>query len=575
MTMADPAADARTDVPSWPSRAWATPFVAHLAALVVLLAGLAVLTSSGDSFVTDDGSYEVQLRALERGSWTWTSGTERFDPTDTHYPLVYSERTDDGWVPLAKHPAWPWLAHAVAPVTGVRHAYAVLGIVAMVVAAAMAWLVAGDHDRSWSRSAFWLTALAPVVVTVVIGWAHAAAAAAAAIALLGAQRWTRHGGAGWVAVMVGGVAGGILLRTEGVLVAVAVAIAVVVGGRRAGRSWPWSVGWGAVVVAVGVLIVKAEALWIRSITGGISTTFQARTNRDDVTSGFADARFVGAVRSLIDATGAVPRAVLVAALVAAGVTSALVGAGRTRWIALWQVTSVLTVVLLAMRVLARPTYPVTGLLVAWPVAVVGVCAALPILWRRLPVESSVAALFMGAIVATQYADGGAGQWGGRFFAPATVALAVIAAAGIARIVAVHATIDVDAARRARLLVTVLVVLPLVLGVLAVRSARAASSSLFDQIEAHVDGVAITPIRQLPRMMWRHDVGWLVVADDDHGEDLGTLLDSLGSADGPGRVSVVLRDEDLTDADRSVGEADAWTEVDRREVDGITIVVLDR
>src|SRR4051812_15732536 len=103
--------------PSGVQRVWSAPFAAHLAMLLVLLIGLAAATSAGDSFATDEGSYELQLRALDHGSWVLKSGTEQLDSTDAHYPVAFAEHTADGWVPLAKHPAWPWLALVTSKVT--------------------------------------------------------------------------------------------------------------------------------------------------------------------------------------------------------------------------------------------------------------------------------------------------------------------------------------------------------------------------------------------------------------------------------------------------------------------------
>ncbi|MCU1357241.1 MAG: hypothetical protein JWM89_2659, partial [Acidimicrobiales bacterium] len=152
-------------------RAWRSGLVVHLLVLGALLVGIGVLVGGAGAFATDEGSYEAQLRALDHGSWVRTSGTEQLDPTGTHYPIAFSTPTPHGFVPLDKHPAWPLAAHLVSAITGVGHAYAVLGLVGVAVAAAMAWLLAAEHDPRWSRPAFWLAGLSPVVVTASLGWA--------------------------------------------------------------------------------------------------------------------------------------------------------------------------------------------------------------------------------------------------------------------------------------------------------------------------------------------------------------------------------------------------------------------
>lgn len=576
MTRREPIDDVIAPRPSLPARIWAAGFGLHLALLLVLLVGVGVATSTGDSFVTDDGSYELQLRALEQGSWVWISGTEQYDPAQQHYPVAFADSTSNGFVPLAKHPAWPWLAHAVSPITGIDRAYAALGLLAVVLAASAAWALAGEHDPTWRRLAFWLTGCAPVVVTFAVGWAHAAAAAAAGVAVLGTVRVVARGArAAPVAFVAVGVVAGVLFRTEGILVAVALAGAGAVGGYRAGRSWRWSLGWAAAVVGVMAATVRLEARWVRSITGGETSPFVARTNGGRAGAGFLENRFLGAVRSLIEATDAVPRPLLALALVGAAVASGLVASGRSRWTQAWLVSSVLLVVVLALRVVAEPNLAVTGMLVAWPALVVGVGAGLTMSWRRLPVETTMAALFGGAIIASQYPDGGAGQWGGRFFAPATVALVMIITLGIRRLLDAAGETASPERRRVRAVVAALVVAPLLLGVLSVNSARSASQVLFDQVEAEVDGVAITPIYQLPRMMWRRDLPWLVVEEGDGGDDLAGLLASLGNSTGPGEISLVLRSIDRADADAALARSEVWTVADRRMAGALFVVVLQR
>ncbi|WP_426573134.1 hypothetical protein [Aquihabitans sp. McL0605] len=576
MTATEPALDAHPLTEAPRRSVWSAGFSAHLLALVVLLVGLGALTSAGDSFGTDDGSYALQLRALQHGSWVWSSGTERLDPSGEHYPIAFAVPTDRGWVPLAKHPAWPWLAHLVAPLTGVAHAYAALGLVAIAILASAAWLLAAEHDREWSRGAFWLAAAAPVVVTFTVGWAHAAAAAAAGLAVLGAVRLVRRGAsAATLALLAAGIAAGILLRTEGVLVAAAVAVAIVVGGLKAGRTWWWSGGWAVAVAALATGVVRAEAAWVRSITGAGVSTFHVRTDQNDVAYSFLEARTQGAIRSLIDATTAVPRPLLIAVLVGLAVSAGFAAAGRRGAMAAWRIAATISICLVAARVVIRPTYPVTGLLTVWPAALTGVGAAWALLWRRLSIELTMVVLFAGAIVATQYPDGGALQWGGRFFAPITVPVAVVAVAGLARLLDAAGEHGSEGRRTARLVVVALVVLPLLLGVIGVRSSRSASSTMFSEIDQAVDGVAVTPAGQLPRMMWNHPERWLVVDADDHGEDLAAVLGSLARGGATDRVSLVLTSTDVPMADDVLARTAAWHEVDRRHASVLTVVVLSR
>ena len=563
---------------------WGAPLVVHLLLLVAVLAGVAAMTSQPDSFTTDEGSYELQLRALDQGSWVWASGTEDLDPDQTHYPVAYAELGDDGWVPLAKHPAWPQAAFLVSRVAGLDHAYALMGATSILLVAVAAWLLTAVHDPGLRRSAFWIAGLAPVTVTATFGWAHGASAAASGLAVVGLAHLARPPGdqTRWanplaVGLVAGGLVAGMLMRSEGVLFAVAASAALVVAGRRAGRSWPISLGSGGAVLALTALVLKAEGWWIGTITGGPSQTLTVRSGGGVAASSFLGARYQGATRSLLDAQGGVLAFLLAACIIAAAVCALQVARGRSRWVPAWHLTMALALLVFVLRVVELVDAPVRGLLLAWPVLVVGVVAAGALLWRSLLVETTVVVLYGGAILATQYADGGAVQWGGRFYAPLTVPLALIVAVGLARILRGEQLAEAKADRPiGRILVVALVVLPLVLGVWQSGQIRTFMTETNDGVEANVTGVVVTPDQQIPRVMWRHDLRWLVVSETDRGADLSELLASLHEqADGPDELTLVLRRYDLRHAADALEDLQGWQEVDRNEVNGLTMVNLER
>jgi hypothetical protein len=573
---------------SFATRVWRAPLLAHVLLLVVVLVGVVAATDQPDSFTTDEGSYEIQLRALDQGSWVWDAGTADLDPDGTHYPVAYSTEVEDGFVPLAKHPLWPWAAARASTAVGVDHAYDLLGSLAVVVTAVAAWYLAAARDPHLRRGAFWLAALAPVTVTATFGWAHAAAAAAGGLAVLGAVRLAERdrppGAAGAVVpalLVAGGVALGILVRTEGVLFAIALAGALAVGGWRAGRSWRWSIAAGAAVGAFGALVIKVEDLWIRSIIGSGTTSLTAREGGGLEASGFLDARIKGAARSLFDVEGGGVTFVVVVALLVTAIAAAYVVRGERRWVPRWHVAMLVLVLAFVFRVQAMTDLAIRGIVVAWPILLVGLVAAGAQLWRKLALETTVVVLFAGAILATQYPDGGAIQWGGRFFAPLVVPLSLAAAVGLQRLFQAD-----DAARPAsaedgglpiaRMLVGALVVLPLVLGTWLCATNRSFTTSTYTQVDAQIRGLAVTPDVQIPRLMWRYDAPWLVVDELDEGADLAELLSSLHArADGPDEVTVVMNGYDVAHAGHVLDSQDDWDVVDRREINGLTVVHLER
>jgi hypothetical protein len=569
-------------------RLWGAGLLAHVAVLLVLLVAFGALTHGGDSSTTDEGSYELQLRALDQGRWEWSSGTEALDPEGAHFPIAFAAPTDDGFAPLPKHPTWPWLALQVSRVTGVGFAFAVLGGLSVLLGAVAAWLLAAERDRAWSRAAFWIAGLAPVAVTASIGWAHAATTAAAGFAVLGAVRLVRHGvRPGPVALLVGGLSAGVLFRTEGVLVAAAVAGALFVAARTEGRPLRWGAAASGGVLVLGVLVSKAEGVWVKAITGAGSTTFNPRSGKGDA-DGFVQARFTGLWRSTFEPGGAAVGRLLVVATIAAALVALFVGRGDAEGAdadagadgddgrtgrdltPAWQVASVVVLVLLALRFAVGPTDTFSGVLPAWPVALVGLAAAGWAVVRRLSLESTFVVLFAGAIVATQYADGGAVQWGGRFFSPLVVPVAVLAAAGAVRLAARPSASSVPTAA----LVMALAVLPTVMGVAITTGSRHASERQFAEVDAAVEGVVLTPNDQRPRMMWRHDIRWLTVAGDDGGDDLAAVLDELDGQQVPTATILVgpgARPLAAAALERSRG----WRVAERRPAGGLTAIVLDR
>lgn len=571
------------------SSVWQAPLVVHVLVLVAVLVGVAAATNQPDSFTTDEGSYEIQLRALEQGSWAWDAGTADLDPdpSGSHYPIAFSSMGSEGWVPIAKHPLWPLAAAQVAEVVGVDHAYDVLGSLAVVGTALAAWFLAARRDPRLRRSAFWIAGLAPVTLTATFGWAHGASAAAGGLAVFGAVALVdpsrRSGAAGaWIpaATAAAGVALGILLRTEGLLLALALVGALVVGGWRAGRSWRWSIGWGGATLALAAAVVLVEDRWIRSIIGTGTQTLSAREGGGVAASGFLDARMKGATRSLLDIEGGGATALVIITLLVAVVCAVHVARGEPRWVRRWHAAMLAVILAFAFRAWWGTDHIVRGILVAWPILAIGVVCAGAALWRKLALETTVVVLFVGAILATQYPDGGALQWGGRFFAPVIVPLALLVAVGIQRLLAAD-----DAARAAssdpteppvgRILVVALVLVPFVLGTWMCAENRSFAMETLDEIDAHAKDLAITPAAQIPRMMWRHDVPWLVVDETDDGQDLEATLDALyDDPAAPDEVTLVMNGYHMVHLAPVLDDV-PWHETGRDDVFGLTVIQLER
>lgn len=516
-------------------RAWHAPLWAHAAVLACLLGALFFVMHPTSSFTSDEGAYALQVKALEAGSWAYDYRAARFDPEGSAFPVVLSERGPSGYYPYVKHPVYPLLLRASTGLLGRTvglHLPSLLGVVG---AAAAAWLLAGELDPRLRRPAFWLAAGGPVLANGFVIWAHAPSAALAGFALLGAARMARGGVTRWpMTGMTAALVGGALLRSEGLLLAGALAVVfAVVRYRQAGRP---AEALAVVALAAGptVLASLAERRWVSSILSG---SYGAVAGQGGAASSFLGGRWSGAWHELfqghfIDQAASVPVLAALALVVGGG----LLALRRSGTRSTWTLVAVLVgmVALLGARYAIHPYDPVTGLLPAWPLAVVGV---LLFRWRGAgPVAvllGGTVALFTAAVVATQYPEGGGLEWGGRYLSPAIVPLAVLAAAGLLR--AVNGAPG-SLRPRAVVLLAGIGLAGSVFSMATVGALRAREDAIVAAVSRYPSAVTVTTRRALPRLAWRADDDLTWMLTDEAG--LPGLLGGL-RAQGVDEVSVLV------------------------------------
>ncbi len=418
-------------------RAWKAPLWTHAGVLAVIVLALFPLMRPTSAFTSDEGAYALQVAALEAGSWVYDYRALPLDPDAKAFPIVLSDSGPDGFYPYVKHPAYPLLLQASSAVFGRTvglHLFSLLGVVGAAVAA---WLLAGQLDPSLRRPAFWLAAGGPVLVNGFLIWAHAPSAALAGLALAAAARIARRGVTPWPALgMAAALVAGVFLRSEGLLLAGALAVALAAVRFSETRRLRAALGGLSLAAGPALVAVVVERWWVSSIMG---TTYGGVAGQgSEQAMPFLEARLRGAWHVLfqghfIDAGAGLP--VLAAlAVVAGGGFLAFRRLGRGLAVVVG-----LAAALLVLRFAAHPHDSVTGLLAAWPLAVLGLLlfrwrGAGPVAWLL----GGTVALFGLATLATQYPEGGGLEWGGRYLSPALVPLAVLAAAGLARAVAAGA-----------------------------------------------------------------------------------------------------------------------------------------
>lgn len=491
--------------------------VVHALALAALLIALAAVVGTGTSFSEDEGAAVVQARQLaDHHSWIVRRPLPTIDDTVALYPYRLPDVGTKGAAPFAKHPLYALVLAGLWRLGGINGLIG-LSIAGTVFASVAGWYLARLLDPSLARPAFWVLGIgSPLLFDGFLVQAHALGAAVAgglALLLFGEHRRP------WLSALGAAVAAALLvgLRTEGLLfVGAAGVVALVVRRSR------WS---GAATLVGGALAFAGNRAWTRHILGA---------PRSGATYGVGDAtertglsgRLEGALTTLFHpsySAGRAANALLFTALVAVAVGAVL---WRRRSPLAGVVVGVAALAVL-LRVAIGPTQVVPGLFVACPIVWAGLWFGTlqprGATWRSL---LFVVAAFAGAVVATQYSQGGGVEWGGRYFA-LSLPLAI--------------PITVAALRAGpRPLLVGLSVASLGLGVLAMgalHTAHQRTERLLGAIAPRAD-IVVTTAGLLPRLDWPHyeQRRWVLIAPDK----LDALLRQLPSA-GVHRVALVFPD----------------------------------
>lgn len=481
-------------------RAWDAPLWAHALAYAALLLALVPLFHLEASFTSDEGAYALQVRALSEGEWSYRYPAADLDPEGRFFPIVNAAVSDRGYFPYPEHPAYVLAMAGLERVIGLDWGVHLLALAGGAVAALAAGLLAREVHENLARPALWIAACGPVLVNAYVVWAHAPSAALGGLSCLAAVRVLRSERNRWWVLLVLSSAAQGLLRSEGVLFGLALAIALAIVGRRSAH--PRRARWAAVAVALSSLITLAlDTWWKASIVGGTSIRGVRQTTGSFV-SGRIDAAWAVLGQGAIgDRRAEMMSLVALAVLVVAAFALRRGGLAERR-VAVGLAVAAAAVV--ALRGVTAPTDPATGLFAAWPVAFLGVLG--------VRVRSSGTALFLAvvtglfvlAVLATQYAEAGGFEWGGRFLSPATGPVAVLAAAGVERL-----------ARRTPALATVAVVLGAAgafAAAVVLHGVRTTGRERADEVVAAGARVVLSSDVHLPRYAWwtESDLRWLVV-----------------------------------------------------------------
>ncbi|MCP5028166.1 MAG: hypothetical protein GY929_17960 [Actinomycetia bacterium] len=477
---------------------------AHVALGFALVLAVVMVTGRSASFTSDDGAYAYQVsELLDGGGWVIEDPAPDLEPETR--PLINSTDTETGQIAYGRHPLVVLVAVAVGSVAGSTVGLWFLPVVGLVFAAAAAHGLAERLRAGAGVAAFWLLLVGPLLVNGAAFWAHAPSAAAAGGLALVALRAVEEGPSPPVLAAVAGLAALLpLLRSEGLLFVIAVAVAGLVLERRR------ALAMAGVALPSALIAVLGEHRVVADVTGsgGPSGVRGGSTN-------FVANRLEGLWHSALDPSylDAGSGAVLLVALILVGLAVVRIRGDRGSEAAVLLVAS--AALWLVWSITATHDL-VTGLVVVWPVLLLGL--AVPVARTRADHFVGLSALlFIGAVIATQYADGGGAQWGGRFFSPAFVLLAALCAPAFGSLLATDL----------RWAVAAVLVVPVLAGSLATLRLRATHGELVDEATFSGAPIVITEVRALPRLGWsaHPDTRWLVAEP----EDLDPLIGQLQAA----------------------------------------------
>ncbi|NNE74493.1 MAG: hypothetical protein HKN26_12575 [Acidimicrobiales bacterium] len=455
----------------------------HGLIFLLLLAAVMATIDFDSSVTSDDGAYGWQVHALEDGTW----------PLERTLPVVAGENEGiingsvgpDGPWAYTRHPGYVLAQRALADVFGFVLGMHLLSLVALVSLPFVVAAVAARVDPEMTVPAFWLAAVSPVMVNGSGLWAHAPAAVLAGVSLGAAIRLVQRPGLGASAVLAVSLVGGVLVRSEAVLWAGAITLAIVVVARDLPR----------LLYASSALVASAVAVVVeRRIAADLVADALPIPAASDVPTrpSFLAGRIPAAWHELF--SGTLGGGGLAGSLALIGLVLLVAGAVRCRRARFADARVLLVAGLAAYgaRLLVLDGDLITGIVTAWPAVVVALIAVPVRLGPPLQVAATSASIFTLAVLATQYSSGSGDGWGGRYLSNAVPALCLLTAAAVL------------AAPRDRFMRGVavgLLVLPLASGLLGAHQRRTLHEDSIDYVLQLQTDVVVTEVPALPRLAW--------------------------------------------------------------------------
>lgn len=480
----------------------------HLLAYAALLLVLVPVARLDSSFTSDEGGYALAAEAVHHGRWTVDYRASALDPSSRFQPVVNATVSKRGVFPYVQHPAYIRVLAWSRALFGQRWGLHLPMLLTGALAPVIAWLLARELKPDAGRLAFWFAAASPVLVNAFVLWAHAASALVGGVAVLAAVRLTRHGVRPTaLAFVLGAVSAGVWLRSEGLLLAAALALGLVLArGLLRGLT---ALGVAASISATALLTARFEQTWVNHLVGPALPFRGVRQTSGSLVRGRLEGTWAILLRGGRDGAAAGVLAGL--ALVCVVVLTRAMSTRRPGWRTEVAVAASLFCVLWVARVVAAPGDTTTGLLAAWPILAVGAGLTLAASTPAIRLPLLVCGLFGVAVLATQYREGGGLEWGGRFLSPIIVPLAALAAAGV------RACFERDVPDRlVSTALAAVVVVPALAGLVVSHHIRAVNADRAHAVLASGAEVVVSADAYLPNATWwtHGRVRWMVAPATD-------------------------------------------------------------
>jgi len=400
--------------------------------LLALLSAFALIALDGHGIAyPDEGLYAAQAQSLSRGGWAEQSPAQRLPNVEALNGLGPEWVHHGHYIGYVRHSVYMRL---LAPFFGAWGFAGLLvpSVLAGALASLAAALLARRLDPRLAAPALWMTGIGtPLIFDSLLVAAHALAAASFGWAVVGLakgllDRRPRH--LLWTVPLLVAT---VWMRSEGAVAVAALGGAIglvsLLSTRRDRRRALVGMLCGAGIIALAAVAYFVDAELARRITG--STAATQTVSRFEGDRSFLGQVWSSLLRPWYSASAPHPFVGLGSlAVVLAAVLARFLGARRP-FIPL----AVLTTGTICLLYSAPTTRGfITGLFAAAPLLLAGL-----VLLRRVDLARPMATTFLitiaataFGIVATGYSEGGAAEWGGRFYAillPLLVPLALLGA----------------------------------------------------------------------------------------------------------------------------------------------------